>query len=202
MRRTVAVLSTAAVATAFALTATSADGASASTVKAYTTAYSFYDNTPPGSATISDPVLHKRAGGAGTYADPVTLAVGHSVINGRDVLDVPKGTRFYFPDLRKYFIVEDTCGDGKTPQNGPCHRLDTPGNRAPKGATVWVDAWIGGDSGSTRRQADDCMSKVTDGNGAVHTIIRNPRKDFVVVSGPVLKSGKCRAGYGNTARTK
>jgi hypothetical protein len=167
-------------------------------MSAYTTAYSYFDNTPPGSATISNPVLHKTAGGTGSYADPVTLAVGHSLASGKDVLDVPEGTRFYLPDLRKYAMVEDTCGDGKSPQNGPCHRLDTPGNKAPQGATIWVDVWAGGQTGSTRSQADKCMSKVTDGNGAVHTIIKNPSDNYLVVSGDVLYNGTCRANYGNT----
>lgn len=195
MRRTVAALTAAAAATGLVLAGTTAD-ATESRTAAYTTAYSYFDNTPPGSAEISHPTLHTRAGGRGTFADPITVAVGHSIINGRDVLDVPRGTRFYFPDLRKYGIVEDTCGDGARPQNGPCHSLKT----APKGARLWVDVWIGGDSGSTRRQADDCMSKVTDATGAVHTIIRNPAVGYAVITGPVLKDGKCRAGYGNTVR--
>jgi hypothetical protein len=171
------------------------------TLRAYTTAYDVFDNTPPGSAEISNPVLHKKAGGTGTYADPITLAVGHTITGRKDVLDFPAGTRFYLPDLRRYAIVEDTCGDGKTPQAGPCHRLNTPGNKAPSGATVWVDVWIGG-TGSTVRQGEACMSKVTDGNGALHTIIKNPRKDYAVTAGPVLAKGTCTAGYGNTAKIK
>lgn len=174
-----------------------AEGATSKTYSAYTTGYSWFDNTPPGSATISHPVLHKKAGGKGTYADPTTVAVGHSIINGKDVLDFPKGTRFYVPNVRKYFIVEDTCGDGKTPQNGPCHSLKT----APRGANVWLDLWIGGGS-STRKQADDCMSKVTDGNGEIHKAILNPAKSYVTVSGDILLNGKCRSGYGNTTKVK
>lgn len=175
----------------------SAQGATPKTLNAYTTGYSYFDNTPPGSATISHPALHKKAGGQGTYKDPVTVAVGHSIINSKDILDYPKGTRFYIPNVKKYFIVEDTCGDGPKPQNGACHSL----TKAPKGVTVWLDIWIGG-QGSTRKQADDCMSKVTDGNGAIHKAILNPRKDYVTVSGDVLLKGKCHTGYGNTAKVK
>lgn len=167
--------------------------ASETKLSAYTTAYSWFDNTPPGSADISNPVLHKKAGGTGSYLNPVTLAVGHSIVNGKDILDVPAGTRFYIPNLRKYAMVEDTCGDGRTPQNSPCHSLKT----APKGSKIWVDVWVGG-KGSTSRQSDNCMSKVTDGNGALHTLIRNPAKNYVVVSGDVLKNGTCRTSYGNT----
>lgn len=171
--------------------------ASESTLKAYTTAYSYWDNTPPGSADISNPVLHNKAGGVGTFADPVTLAVGHSIISKKDVLDFPQGTKFYFPDIRKYAIVEDTCGDGKTPQNGPCHRLDTPGNKAPAGAQVWLDIWADGKA-ATRAQSDKCLSKVTDGNGAVHTAIKDPVNDYLVEPKPISEGATCRANYGNT----
>lgn len=186
--------------TATAVSATfvgSAQGVASRSLNAYTTGYSWFDNTPPGSATISHPVLHNTAGGKGTYTDPVTVAVGHSIIDGKDILDYTKGTKFYVPNVRKYFIVEDTCGDGKTPQNGPCHSL----TKAPPGVSLWLDLWIGGGS-STRQQADDCMSKVTDGNGAIHKAILNPRKDYVTVKGDILLNGKCRTGYGNTAKVK
>lgn len=171
----------------------SAGAVTQTNLNAYTTGYSYFDNTPPGSASISHPVLHKKAGGKGTYADPVTVAVGHSIINGKDVLDYKAGTRFYIPNLRKYFIVEDTCGDGPAPQNGLCHSL----TKAPKTAKVWLDVWIGGATG-TRKATDDCMSKVTDGNGAIHTAIKNPVKGYKVVSGDIYLNGKCRTGYGNT----
>lgn len=163
------------------------------TMKAYTTAYSYWDNTPPGSADISHPVLHSKAGGVGTYADPVTLAVGHSLATGKDVLDFPKGTKFYLPDIRKYALVEDSCGDGKTPQNGPCHSL----TKAPKGAQVWLDVWADGKS-ATRKQSDACLSKVTDGNGALHTAIKDPASDYVVEARPISEGATCRANYGNT----
>jgi hypothetical protein len=165
---------------------------------AYTTGYSYYDNTPPGSAAISNPVLHRTAGGTGTYADPVTLAVGHSKASGKDVLDYPAGTRFYIPNIRKYTVVEDTCGDGSKPQNGPCHVVDK--GAAKHGATVWVDVWVGGQH-STRKQSDACMSKLTDGSTDVHTVIRDPAPDYLVVPGDISNGAVCNAGYGNTALT-
>ena len=39
----------------------------------FVTAYTWFDNTPPGSTVISHPMLHKAAGGTGTYADPVGI---------------------------------------------------------------------------------------------------------------------------------
>src|SRR5262245_24304576 len=43
-------------------------------IRANITGYSYFDNTPAGSSLISHPVLHRYAGGSGSYADPITLA--------------------------------------------------------------------------------------------------------------------------------
>jgi hypothetical protein len=160
-------------------------------IVAYTTAYTYYDNTPPGSATISDPVIHQKAGGTGTYDDPITLAVGHSITNHKDTLDYPAGTKFYIPNVRRYFIVEDTCGDGSTPQNGPCH------TGYPAGTTAWVDMWIDGQTG-TKQAVNSCASKVTDGNGESHIIIKNPTSNYLVIPESIFSSGVCTKLYGNT----
>jgi hypothetical protein len=159
--------------------------------QAYTTGYGWWDNTPAGSSDISHPVIHTKAGGDGSYSNPVTIAVGHSIINGKDVLDYPAGTKMYIPNLQKYFIVEDTCGDGNTPQNGPCHQ------GYPAGTTTWVDVWIGGQS-ATHTQSDNCEGKLTDANGEAHLLIINPDHRYRVVSGDILLNGVCRANYGNT----
>jgi hypothetical protein len=156
-------------------------------LKAFTTAYTYYDNTPNGSADISNPILHDKAGGVGTYANPITLGVGHSIIGGRDILDYAAGTRFYIPNLRRYFIVEDTCGDGPAPQNGACH------TGYPAGTSTWVDMWIDGQSG-TESAVNHCASAVT----GSHLIIRNPAKNYAVVPGPVFQNGSCTQRYGDT----
>ena len=153
-------------------------------MSAYITAYSYWDNTPVGSTAISHPVLHQNAGGTGTYQDPITLAVGHSIINGKDILDYPAGTRFYIPTVRRYFIVEDTCGDGPTPQNGPCH---TGYQGYP-----WLDIWIDGHGGSASSAAA-CAAALTN----VHTVILNPASTYSVVAGPVFGTS-CTAQYGET----
>lgn len=157
----------------------------------YTTAYTWYDNTPVGSATISHPILHKTAGGTGTYQDPITIAVGHSTATGKDVLDFPAGTRIYLPDVRRYFIVEDSCGDGNDPQGGPCHQGT---NVEGTNSTIWIDMWIGGQSMSSDG-ADNCASKVTN----MRTAVFNPASNYAVAPGAgVIHDGKCDAGYGNT----
>lgn len=157
---------------------------------AYTTAYTWHDNTPAGSAIISHPILHKTAGGTGTYADPITIAVGHSKATGQSVLDFPAGARIYLPSVRRYFIVEDTCGDGNDPQNGPCHQgVNANGTNS----TIWIDMWIGGESMSASG-ANECASKVTD----VHTAVFDPASNYAVAPGAgVIHDGICDAGYGN-----
>jgi hypothetical protein len=151
---------------------------------AYLTAYTYWDNTPPGSADISNPIIHQKAGGTGTFSDPITLAVGHSYATGKDVLDYQAGTKFYIPYLKKYFIVEDTCGDGNHPENGPCHS-GYQGN-------PWLDMWIDGANG-TRSVTNTCAEDITE----IHTVIQNPASNYAVVVGPVF-NGSCATQFSDT----
>ena len=166
------------------VTPTPVSNSSETHITAYLTAYTYWDNTPPGSSQISNPIIHSLAGGTGTYSDPITVAVGHSIMGGQDTLDYPAGTKFYVPNLHKYFIVEDTCGDGSTPQNGPCH---TGYQGHP-----WLDLWIDGATG-TRSTADTCANEVTD----LHLIIEDPASNYAVTSGSVYNNG-CAQQYGDT----
>ncbi len=142
---------------------------------AFLTGYTYWDNTPPQSKKIAKPVVHKEAGGTGTYKDPITLAVGHRIEAGKQTLDFPVGARFYIPALKKYALVEDTCGDGNTPQNGPCHS----GHKG----VPWLDIYIGGD-GFAKDASDICARKVT----AIQRIILNPRDDYEVAVGEIMRS--------------
>lgn len=144
--------------------------------RAYVTGYTWFDNTPPGSAAIARPVLRQRAGGTGTWSDPVTIAVGHSIERGRQTLDYAEGTRFYLPRLRKYAIVEDVCGDGARPQDGPCH---TGRNGMP-----WLDIWVGG-RGQTPEAAQGCTYRIT----AVQEVLIHPPRDLPVEAGEIAGSG-------------
>ena len=128
---------------------------------AFITGYSYWDNTPPGSAQISHPVLHQRAGGTGTYSDPITVAVGYDSSGP----DFAYGTRFYLPELDKYFIVEDICGACGSTRSGTDYTLDI---------------WVGG-SGSSSSGVRSCMNSVT---GAA-PVIRNPSSGLPVDSGSV-----------------
>jgi hypothetical protein len=160
-------------------------------VQMYSTFYSWWDNTPPGSPEISNPVIHTVADGDGSWANPVTVAVGHSIINGRDILDFAPGIKFYVPNIRKYLIVEDTCGDGPTPQNGPCHtNVDEPGYPQ-------IDIWLDGrtDTANNHKKSNDCMDKLT----RVGLVVTNPRNNYAVVKGSVY--GGCGKQYGDAIVT-
>jgi hypothetical protein len=149
---------------------------------AYLTGYGHHDNTPAGSH-ISDARMHATAGGRGSYRDPITLAVGHSIIDGRDILDIAAGTRFYVPNLRKYFIVEDTCGDGDSPQNGPCHTGFE--------GRVWLDLWVGGGT-ATPDELASCEAAIT----GKRLVIQDPDANYAVAEGAILDGG-CAAQYGD-----
>jgi hypothetical protein len=131
----------------------------------FLTGYSFHDNTPPLSAIVSHPILHKAAGGQGTYRDPITVAVP----GGPTTMKWKPGTRFYLPSVRRYVIVEDS---GASP--------------APDGVDTHLDMWIGG-QGGTRSATDDCMSRLT---GRVPAIL-NPRAGLPVLRGPIFANSAC-----------
>ena len=123
----------------------------------FTTGYTYWDNTPPGSAQISKPVIHDRAGGTGTWKDPITVAVQP----GRFAF----GTRFYLPELKKYFIVEDLCGACNDGRNGGSYTLD-----------IWVDG-----SHLSSGGAASCASRIT----RLQPAIEGPKSNLPVARGSV-----------------
>jgi 3D (Asp-Asp-Asp) domain-containing protein len=84
-----------------------------STLNVMVTFYGWPDNDPP-SNLIAYPksdypsCVHNQAGGNGTYADPITVAVITKDNGG----NWEPGTRMYVPSLKKYFVVEDECAEG------------------------------------------------------------------------------------------
>jgi len=108
------------------------------------TAYGWWDNDPPGSATIAYPyanggkTIHFRAGGIGSYDDPITFAADPKVF--------PKGTRIYIPRLMKFFIMEDLCGAAL---------------KRKEGELPIVDIWIGGTSASDRDDLTEAEENLT-----------------------------------------
>lgn len=151
---------------------------------AYTTAYGWPDNTPAGANTTIMGVSG-TAGGTGTYASPITMATGFSLAGGKETDDYAAGTIFYDPNLRKYFVIGDTCGDGSSPQTESCHVSEIPG-------TIQLDMWIGG-QGANSASVLACEDAVT----RVGTLIENPPSNLAVVAGPVF-NGTCATQYGDT----
>lgn len=152
---------------------------------AYTTGYAAKDNTPAGSTQVDLGGHSGNAGGTGTFSDPITLAVGHSITGGKDTGDYPYGTKWYVPNLRKYFMAADSCGDGNTPQNGPCH-TGYQGH-------VWLDLYVGA---SLANGVLTCEDNITN----LHLVIQNPASNYAVVAGAVYDSG-CQQ-YGDTVVTQ
>jgi hypothetical protein len=142
---------------------------------AYITLYGWPDNSPPG-AGIWWPSVHTLAGGTGTYADPISLAVGYV----GSTPDIPAGTRFYIPNVRKYFIVEDGCA--------ACHAT-------PAGTSIWVDMWTGG-NGTNDAAVVTCENSMP--VTGKFTVVENPDPNRVVVVGSLYNAttGKCAAQFG------
>ena len=129
------------------------------------TGYSWQDNTPPGSSIVGEPVLHKEAGGQGTFADPITVAVpGH-----QGDMDWKPGTKFYLPTVQRYVIVEDS-GAAKQPAGTDTH----------------LDMWIDGQDG-TKQATDSCENEFT---GKVPAQV-NPPDNLPVLAGPIYNNQKC-----------
>lgn len=150
----------------------------------YDTYYGWYDNTPPGAEThicpngtcAWDSAPAGTAGGDGTYANPITMATGMSNTGGNEVDDFKKGTIFYSPTLKAYFVVNDTCGDGNSPQTKACHVITDSGVT---GTKTQLDIWIDGKDAGSQAKSDACEEGLT----GTQTLIQNPASNLPVVAG-------------------
>jgi 3D (Asp-Asp-Asp) domain-containing protein len=134
----------------------------------HTTGYSFQDNQGGDNSKISCGIIHKTAGGAGTYDDPTTVAVpGHDGQN----TETPCGTRIYVPKYQKYFIVEDT---GATKYSDAHH----------------IDIYVGGE-GFSAADSKKCMNPVTTDGGSPVDATINPPPGLSVLPGPITENGGC-----------
>ncbi len=126
---------------------------------AWLTGYSLEDNSPAGTRATS---FGRKAGGTGTFDDPITLAVGYE---GGD--EFPVGAVFYVPLVRAYFVVEDRCGACSDPT----------------GAVEYsIDLWVGSDPDSS------CMYEIT----GVHNVVQNAGPGWAVVPRWDELGGDCR----------
>ncbi len=124
------------------------------TVQATITFYGWPDNAPPGKK-IAHGVVHKHAGGDGTYCNPTTFATERA-----NTKQIPYGTKIYVPFLKQYFVREDLCTSSGPPtgsgSNG-CYEL-------------WFDLWIGGNGTSKKHAVVWCERHLTP-NGQVDVIL-------------------------------
>lgn len=127
------------------------------------TGYAKFENNPPGTAEICCGVLRSQAGGDGTFASPITVAVPGS---GGQGMEFPAGQRFYAPKIKRYLIVEDS---GATKADAP--HLD-----------VWVDG-----EGFSNASAERCMAAIT----GTATVTKNPKAGLPVTAGPLTGPNGC-----------
>lgn len=97
------------------------------------------------------------AGGVGTFNDPITAAAG----SGNSVLT--RGTLLYIPGLRKYFLVEDICGN--------C-------------TTNWVDLWMESNGGNSAGTVTQCESNWTGDDTVLREVWLNPSSGLQVDTTP------------------
>lgn len=138
----------------------------AQTIQVQTTSYSYGDNQGSNNATICCGVLHRTAGGNGTFTNPITLAVPGSGSS----MQTPAGTKVYFKQYRFYGIVEDS---GASPET--LRRFD-----------IWSD-------GRGLATESDCMSDLT---GTSTAILNPPPGEPVGHVGPLADAAGCHVAGG------
>lgn len=108
------------------------------------------------------------AGGVGTYADPVTVAAAEN--NPA----YPPGKLVYFPGLRKYFLVEDICGN--------C-------------TSDWLDLWMESNANSNDTAVLNCEDSWTGDPTVLKEVWRDPASDLAVDTAPFFNTGTntCRS---------
>jgi hypothetical protein len=140
-------------------------------VTATITFYGWPDNSPPGNK-IAHGVIHKRAGGDGTYCNPTTFATEKA--NDKTI---PYGIKIYVPFIKQYFIREDLCAHSG-PKKGS-------GHNGCKG--LWFDLWIGGNAQSKSHYVIKCERQLTPG-GKVSVILYPKSGMPVAHAGPIYKN--------------
>lgn len=122
----------------------------------YVTLYGHADNDPPGSDTTS---LGGHAGGTGTFDDPVTAAANSAGLSGQFAY----GTKFYVPELQKYFVIGDYMANTS-------------------GGANHVDLWVQSQSNTPASQSNAAENALT-GN---YQIILNPPANQPVNGTPLI----------------
>jgi hypothetical protein len=144
------------------------------TLSVYATFYGWADNSPPGAAIAYPksggyPTIHETAGGAGTYADPITFATDKS--------EFAVGTILYVPFIEKYAIMEDDCAE--------CDSDWTTGHK-------WhIDLWMNSNGTESTSSLVSCEDQWTRASTSVEV---NPPAGRVVATNPLFapSTNTCR----------
>jgi 3D (Asp-Asp-Asp) domain-containing protein len=141
------------------------------TMSAKVTFYGYPDNDDGGSTIgtniIAGPGRYTNvqgepvAGGVGTFADPITVAVSA----GNTILS--PGTLIYLPGLKKYFLVEDICGN--------C-------------TSNWVDLWMESNANSNADAVLQCEDNWTGDVNQLKEIQINPPAGLIVDTTPFFNT--------------
>jgi len=155
-------------------------------ITAYTTGYSYWDNTPPGSARHFKR-RHPHQGGRRGYIRRSDHGgpSGTSLRTAATRSTMRRARNSTSPISSAISSSRTVAGDGDTPQNGPCHTTGYEGH--PMDRTFMSTAPM-----LPRKTSDACMDAITD----LHLVIMNPGAELrAVVTGPVTDN--C-AQYGDT----
>ncbi|KAJ4355597.1 uncharacterized protein N0V89_003617 [Didymosphaeria variabile] len=122
------------------------------------THYGYPDNDPPGPATAYDCGRNFKAGGTGTYADPVTFASAQGEFTKCEII--------YDPYLRKYLRYEDYC-----------QQCTEDWAASPK--IHHIDVWTGSATVNGGQEQIQCENDLTPADKS-QTIVRQPATNLPV----------------------
>ncbi|KAL5414948.1 hypothetical protein PMIN03_002906 [Paraphaeosphaeria minitans] len=135
--------------------------AACSTVSKVThTFYGYPDNDPPGPATAYDCGRGFKAGGTGTYGDPLTFASAQGEFKSCEII--------YDPYLRKYLRYEDYC-----------QQCTEDWAASPK--INHIDVWTGSPTVNGGQQQIQCENDLTPADRS-QKIVRQPATNLPVDS--------------------
>jgi hypothetical protein len=164
--------------------------------------YGVPDNTPPGAAiggpssgaTNSYPgnygsAVHsgQRAGGDGSYNNPLTAATANTVA-------APYGVQFYIPKFQKYFVTEDGCTECRSDWSGrvtsSSDLIGVGGDGGP--GMIHFDLWIDGGDGDWV-EVLQCQDSLTPDPTEPALIIMDPSPNMPVNPDPIFNptTGEC-----------
>ncbi|KAK1909880.1 hypothetical protein P3342_008052 [Pyrenophora teres f. teres] len=140
------------------------------------TFYGYPDNDPAGPATAYDCGRGFKAGGTGTYTDPLTFASAPGEFTKCEVI--------YDPYTRKYLRFEDYCA-----------QCTTDWSASPR--INHIDVWTGSQTVNGGQEQIQCENDLTPGD-RTQTIVRQPSANLPVDSTKLYVKGAkpaCRTSH-------